>query len=40
VTLSAEALEEKNGRYLLRERIEDADARLAKVQEVVAALAG
>ncbi|NTS63557.1 DEAD/DEAH box helicase [Sphingomonas sp. HHU CXW] len=40
VTLSAEALEEKNGRYLLRERIEDADARLAKVQEVVAALVG
>ncbi|WP_298809290.1 TRCF domain-containing protein [uncultured Sphingomonas sp.] len=39
VTLSAEALEEKNGRYLLRERIEDADERLAKVQEVVAALA-
>ncbi|WP_294188737.1 TRCF domain-containing protein [uncultured Sphingomonas sp.] len=40
VTLSADALEEKNGRYLLRERIADADARLAKVQEVVAALAG
>jgi transcription-repair coupling factor (superfamily II helicase) len=39
VTLSAESLEEKNGRYLLRERIEDADKRLAKVQEVVAALA-
>ncbi|WP_019515731.1 TRCF domain-containing protein [Sphingomonas sp. Mn802worker] len=39
VTLTAEALEEKNGRYLLRERIEDAGARLAKVQEVVAALA-
>ena len=40
VTLEDEALEEKNGRYLLRERIEDADARLARVQEVVAALVG
>jgi transcription-repair coupling factor (superfamily II helicase) len=40
VTFEAEALEEKNGRYLLRERIEDADARLARVQEVVAGLTG